>query len=239
MSKNTWSATPNAKPNDVPGAAATVAVAGASGNEAVGGQHARWRAGRERAARRRRLVDSSVRVLSAHVLVGVLVLQARHLLPGDSAFGAVVPILLLASLVTFDVLLLSAPTVALEGLERLLRWSVLGLLRLLSGMFLVVVYVLLSPLSRSVGRRGYLRRHPEQAAWFSDADWQVSTWKDKPSETVVLGDGRRPRLFVLLSRVRTGGGLYLALLTLLVLLALTLNVAAGSAKLAPFIYTLF
>jgi hypothetical protein len=28
-------------------------------------------------------------------------------------------------------------------------------------------------------------------------------------------------------------------LTLLVLLALTLNVAAGSAKLAPFIYTLF
>jgi hypothetical protein len=229
----------NATSNDVSGAAATVAAAGASGSDAAGGRYACWRAGRESAARRRRLVESAVRVLSIHVLVGVLVLQARHLLPGDSALGAAVPILLLASLVTFDVMLLSAPTAALDGLERLLRWSVLGRLRLLSGLLLVVVYVLLSPLSGSVGRRGYLRRRPEQAAWFSEADWQVSTWKGKPSEAVVLGDGRRPRLFVLLSRVRTGGGLYLTLLTLLVLLALTLNVAAGSAKLAPFIYTLF
>jgi hypothetical protein len=144
-----------------------------------------------------------------------------------------------ASLVTFDVLLVASPAAALARLEWLLRRTVLGLLRLVSGVLLVLVYVMLSPVSALVGRRGYLRRRPEQASWFAHADWRVSTWKAKPSEAIVYGADASPRLFALLSRVRTGGGLYLVFLTLLVLLALTLNVAAGSAKLAPFIYTLF
>lgn len=198
-----------------------------------------WRAGRERAARRRRFVEASLRVLSLHVLVAVLVLQARQLLPVNSAFASGFPILLLASLVTFDVLLVASPAAALARLEWLLRRTVLGLLRLVSGVLLVLVYVVLSPVSALVGRRGYLRRRPEQASWFVHADWRVSTWKAKPSEAIVYGADASPRLFALLSRVRTGGGLYLVFLTLLVLLALTLNVAAGSAKLAPFIYTLF
>lgn len=202
-------------------------------------RHTAWRIGRECTARRRRFVEASLRVLSLHVLVGVLVLQVRHRLPGDSVFAAVFPMLLLASLVTFDVLLVSAPTAALGRLEWLLRRSVLGLLRLVSGVLLVLVYVAFSPLSRLLLRRGHLRRRPEQAAWFSAAEWRASTWRPKTSEAIVLGDEPRARLLVLLSRVRTGGGLYLVFLTLLVLLALTLNVAAGSAKLAPFIYTLF
>ena len=202
-------------------------------------RHAAWMISRERALRRRHILESATRVLSLHVLAGVLVLQARHLLHADSAFGAVFPITVLASLLTFDVLLLTSPTAMLGRLEWFLRRSVLGLLRAVSGALLLLVYVLLFPVNVTFARRAHLRRRPEQAAWFADAPWQVSTWTHKRSEAIVAEGGRRPRLITLLMQVHSGGGTYLVLLTLLVLLALTLNVAAGSAKLAPFTYTLF
>lgn len=201
--------------------------------------HASWIASRERAFRRRRRVESFARVLSLHVLSGVLVLQARHLLPADSPFSGAFTIMVLASLVTFDVLLLTSPTPMLDRLEWFLGKSVLGLLRGVSSALLLCVYVLLFPVNALVVRRGYLRRRPQQRAWFSDASWRVPTWTAKRSEEIVDGEGGRLRLAMLLARVRSGGGPYLVLLTLLVLLALLLNVAAGSAKLAPFIYTLF
>lgn len=201
--------------------------------------HTEWRAVRERAFRRRRVVESAARVLSLHVLAVVLVLQARHLLPADSSFSAAFPIAVLASLVTFDVLLVTSPALMLDRLEWFLRKTVLGVLRGVSSALLLLVYVLLFPVNATVARRGHLRRRPEQAAWFSDAPWRVSTWTAKRSEAIVDGSGSRPRLVMLLTRVRSGGGPYLVLLTLLVLLALTLNIAAGSTKLAPFIYTLF
>lgn len=216
-----------------------MSLAAAPPNRLSTQRHAAWRISRERAFRRRRILESATRVFSLHVLAGVLVLQARHLLREDSAFGAVFPIAVLASLVTFDVLLLTSPTAMLERLEWFLRQTVLGLLRAVSGALLFLVYVLLFPVNVIFARRAHLRRRPEQAAWFADAPWRVSTWTHKRSEAIVADGGRRPRLITLLSRVRSGGGAYLVLVTLMVLLALTLNVAAGSAKLAPFIYTLF
>jgi len=195
---------------------------------------------RSRARRRRRaLVEDLLHLVALHVLVAVSVLQVRRVWPPGSGAADVAVVLLGVSLLGFDVLAVLSPRRMLPVAGRLVRGSVGRLIRFLTLVLLVAVHVVMLPLSRLVGRRQYLRRRPEQVAWFSSGGWRVSTWVPKSSEALLVDGRGRWRLALLLGRLRSGGGVYLVVLALLVLLALSLNAAAATPKLAPFIYTLF
>ena len=195
---------------------------------------------RSRVRRARRvLLEHMLHLVALHVLVAVLVLQVRRVFPSGPVVLDVVVVLVVLLLLGFDVVALSSPRRFLPLAGVVVRASVGRLLRAVTLSLLLLVYVLTLPLARSVGRRGYLRRRPEQSAWIGAAEWRVSTWVPKSSEELLLEGRGRWRLLLLLGRLRSGGGAYLVLLALLVLLAMSLNAAAASPKLAPFIYTLF
>jgi len=161
-------------------------------------------------------------------------------LDDSNALVSIGVVLAVASLLAFDVLLLGPGRPArLAALEKTMRSVLLFAARSVSIPLLFTVYLLTWPVNVTVLRRRYIRSRPAHAPWFGDPEWRVPTWAPKRSESLPYGQGSGFRLLRLLGRVRTGGGYYLVLLALLVMLALSLNVAAASPKIAPFIYTLF
>lgn len=105
---------------------------------------------------------------------------------------------------------------------------------------LTLVYLLLLPAARTVGRRSAFRRHPQLASWVQGAPWQGSgSWVDKTMTHESINSRGGATALRAVSFFIAQRNWFLVVLSLLLVVVASVIMLSNSPVAAPFIYTLF
>jgi hypothetical protein len=199
-----------------------------------------WSQWRSRRRRRHDAIELFGVVLAIQVLLLALYVQFRRGWFADIAYSEQAATATLAVAGATMVGLFIAPNRVGGWLSRLVHLSGSFIVDWLTGALLVCLYVTLWPGARLRGRRNFLRRHPAAAPWIDPkSPWRRSTWQDKQIEAD-SGEGRsRSALFRLLAYFVAQRNVFLLIITVIILVAVSVSVVSQTTYLAPFIYTFF
>lgn len=137
------------------------------------------------------------------------------------------------------VALLIAPKQTAGFLGRVLKAIGGTVLNTVTRIVLAVVYIAVAPFAYLYGRRRYRSEHPQSVAWIDGTQWQRTGWVAKQSEADTSIHRRRSAVVRLIGHFVAQGNIFLLIITIILLIAVSLSVLTHTPYLAPFVYTLF
>lgn len=198
-----------------------------------------WRLLRIRRRRRAESFAVLANVLALHLLVlYVFVLFHDGILSG-LGFADKIGWILMPALAVVDAALLLFPGIVLPRVDRAATFAGRFVLTGITRTLLVLLWLVVWPFARTVGRSGVARRHPSMRSWSGFSQWRRPTWTVKVSETECANRGSGLMFFRVLGWFAARRSYFTLVLVVLLLLVLGLSVLAQTPTLAPFIYTLF
>jgi hypothetical protein len=206
----------------------------------MAGGFAPWHAQRRRRTARREAVSLLAAGVGVQVLLGVGVLQLRFGPLGAVPAAGTLTAVLMVALVLCAVGFVLQPRRFGLAARRVLGATFGSLLVALTTVALWVLFVLALPFAVSVGRRGFLTRHPTARSWVRPgSSWRYSTWQPKRCEADTANARSRSTVVRLLRAFAAQGNYFLLLVALCALILSTFAALAQSSTVGPFIYVLF
>lgn len=197
-----------------------------------------WCTWKERRQRRNNNLETVANVLAGQAFIVAVMAQFwRGKLSGYSWSDTGVKASIGVSLLLGVVLLIS-PERGVAWLKKVLNGAGAFILGKITFLLLTVLYVMMWPVSRSVGRRRYLRMHPTSSPWVTETNWRVGTWSAKHSEAEE-GVRQRGTLARLVWYFLERGNILILVIVAVLLVAVSLSILAHTPYLAPFVYTIF
>lgn len=197
-----------------------------------------WVAWRERRTRRRATIELCAQAVGSQVLCLSLFAQTYRGHLSHSTYSPYASWAAAGAAVVVAVLFVAHPPTAGALMTRVFR--VFGaVVNAATAVVLATVFVCSWPLAVVVGRRRLRVEHPGSAPWVGTGTWQASRWVPKRSEADAAVGRRRNTLVRLLGYFVARRNLFMLVVTLLLLIAVSLSVLTHTPYIAPFVYSLF
>lgn len=201
-----------------------------------------WETWLEKTSKKRKLLETMAQVIALQALfLAVLAQVWRGKLSGyDWSPGAIRGVIVLAAII--NILIVISPDKSIKVIGGFMNLIGAFVLQKITTLALMIIYIIMLPFGATVGKRRYIKRHPQSSPWVlgkSEKDsWKKAFWVEKKSEadTKLASRGTLWRMggyFVARQNV-----LFLIIIAVL-LVAVSLSVLAHTPYLAPFVYTIF
>lgn len=201
---------------------------------------AQWKRWRARKQVRREVATLVANVCAAQVLLLVFAAQCYR---GWFSHHWWAPDAVRASLVAAGLVAVASvafPVQVGSMLGLVLRASGQVVVRVITVVALVVVWVAAWLPARVFGRRQLVQRHRTARSWFAaSSGWRCSTWVPKVSEADAADQRSRSTLLRLFAYFVARRKLLLLLVTFATLIAVSVSVFAQTPYLSPFVYSFF
>jgi hypothetical protein len=201
-------------------------------------RHAFWHSERLRRRKRQELIAFVAAVAAVNISAMLAVFELRYGTFGGHAWSRRVSELVLVLIAVLDLAVVLSPervgSAVVKGLQKLTG----ALTGFLVAILLVLLFVVTLPLAATVGRRGFLSRHPVSAPWIIDVDWRVSTWHRKQVDFVAMNRAGRSTTARALGLFIRQRNFFLLTVAVILLVLAAITVFAQTSPIAPFLYPL-
>ncbi len=199
-----------------------------------------WVQDRRNRARRQDSIRFFATICGVNILAILLTFQLRYGIFGGYDWSRNLSLVVLGGIAVVDTAFVIVPGPTARVVSALLHKSTGAVFTVAATLLLFAVFIVSFPFARTLGRRGFRRRHSASAPWVDrQADWRIPTWHDKTVDIVAVNRrGASPVARALGYFIRQKN-FFLFTVALALLMIAAFTVFAQSSPVAPFIYTLF